>query len=211
MVLAAPLNFERPHGGVDTDLSIGDVEEAVVAPCGVPAVLADPVPLGIIIANATDSMTAFQSAADMVIDAAVVTIEIRIDGEAPDQGATSREPLLHRRRARDLLPFGDLCQPLFPVRAFLARLIARCVGKAGFVDHAGVLATGHSVRPPSAGRAAAMAPMLRLGMAVNRSASDKSTAFAGFLSWMRMADSKAARVPNATHEPHVFWSRTGVT
>jgi len=28
MVPAAPLDFERPHGGVDADLSIGDVEEA---------------------------------------------------------------------------------------------------------------------------------------------------------------------------------------
>lgn len=86
MVPAAPLDFERPHGGVDADLSIGDVEEAVVSPCGVPAVLADPVTPRVIIANATDAMTAFQSAADMVIDAAVVTVEIRIHGEARDQG-----------------------------------------------------------------------------------------------------------------------------
>jgi hypothetical protein len=96
-VLAAPLDFERPHGGIDADLSIGDAEEAVVSPRGVPAVLADPVPPGIIIANATDAMTAFQNAADMVIDAAVVAVEIRIYAETGYQGATSREPLTPSR------------------------------------------------------------------------------------------------------------------
>src|ERR1700692_2567099 len=81
---AASLDFKRPHRSVDTDLPVGNVEETLISPCGIPTVFADPEALDVIIANATDAMTALQSAANMVVNATVVTEEIRIHAEAGD-------------------------------------------------------------------------------------------------------------------------------
>jgi hypothetical protein len=127
MISGVSLEFKRPHRAVDSDLAVRDADEACVSPAGIPAVLADPAPLDIIVANTADAMATLQRAADVMVDASLAVEEIRVNTEARNERPPGGEPHFHVRRAGDLMPLRDFGQPRLPVRALMAGSIARRV------------------------------------------------------------------------------------
>src|SRR5262249_36335474 len=67
---------DGPHGGVDPALTVGDAEKPALPPAGAPAVLEDPEALPVVVADATDAVTAGHTAGDVPVDTAPVGKEV---------------------------------------------------------------------------------------------------------------------------------------
>src|SRR5271165_3028035 len=104
MLFAGALELDCPHGCINAALPVGDPEESVLPPTGVPTVFANPVAPRVVIANTANAMAAFQRSGDMVVNATTIALKIRIHTHASNQRAVVREPLFHARRCDYALP-----------------------------------------------------------------------------------------------------------
>jgi len=99
-------------------------------------------------------MAATQTATYMVVYPRVIRVEIAVHTEAGCQEAVLGKPRLHVGRSRNLVPSDDLSHTLLPIGARFARLITRCVWKAGFVSDSALLEnvkSGVWIPPTTAG------------------------------------------------------------
>jgi len=166
--------FGRPHLSVEPAASVAHPEVAALTPASPPLVLRDPATLAVVVANDADAVPTDHVAGRCRVvgidPAGVVVVEVLIDGEAGTDRTHRRDERLHIGLRGQVVPAGDLRQPVLPVRAQVASLVGSGIGVAGGVDDALLESVIGGIRPPAASRAgtgtvrgAPAEPQMRLG------------------------------------------------
>jgi hypothetical protein len=122
---------------VDAAFTIADFEEATVSPSGIPAVLANPTLLIVVVTDNTNTVIAERLAGNMSIDSAGIGIEVLEDFHPGDHRTFRGEYVLTIGNCEDAGPVCDLYVNRY---ACLAWLVIRCVWKARLQTHPVVLA-----------------------------------------------------------------------
>jgi len=122
---------------VDAAFTVADFEEATVSPGSIPAVLADPTLLIVVVTDDTNTVIAERWAGNVSIDSGGIGIEVLEDLHSGDHRTFRGEYVLTISNCQDAGPVCDLDVDRY---ACPAGLIVWCVREARLQPHTVVLA-----------------------------------------------------------------------